>query len=419
VLRGSKRLKTHYAIVFAIEGSLLPFFPVYLAHQQGLTSSQIGIVIAVGATATLLTPVVATALADSRVDQRVMMLGMLLVGGAWLLLLQPLTGFVIALVLYLLFRLAFEPVKSLQDGYFFVWQRRQVESGVAPSGFHTVRVWGTAGYILPSIVLFAFVTAGGTISVTLAIAATFCVFGAVSSWYLENIGLRARGVEGRPRQLGSRKSVALALRRLASPGMRTFLLAVVLLSVTFAAYGAFYPLYLTDVVGIDDRWVGLVSAIGVAIEIVYMVAFGVLRRRYGLRSVLLFGAAAQATRMLVLWAYPSLTAALATQLLHGAPVLASQVAAKIHLDDRSDDRYRNTMQGLYMMLGPGLGRILGSAAAGQVARAGLLAVFAVFGGVGWLAVALLLWSFRTEDVADRRTGPDPEDTGEVDGDAAA
>lgn len=406
---GSKRLKTHYAIVFAVEGSLLPFLPVYLSRQQGLDSSQIGIVIAVGGAATLLTPIVATALADSRIDQRRMMVGMLLVGAAWLLLLQPLTGFWVALGFYLAFRLAFEPVKSLQDGYFFVWQRQRIEQGDASRGFHTVRVWGTAGFILPSIVLFAFITAGGTISVILAIAASFCMLGALTSWYLEDIGVRARGVEDRPRQLGSRQAAALALQRLARPGMRTFMAAAVLLSITFAAYGAFYPLYLTDVVGVDERWIGLVSSIGVAIEIVYMLAFGWLRRRFGLRAVLIAGACGHGIRMLALWAFPSLTTALATQLLHGAPVLASQVAAKIHLDDRSDDRYRNTMQGLYVMLGPGMGRIVGSVTAGQVARLGLLAVFATFGGLAWVAVALLLWAFRAEDAGEPRQGSDDAD----------
>ena len=58
------------------------------------------------------------------------------------------------LVLFAVYSLAFAATTSLQDGLNFLVQQQRIADGATTSPYHKTRVWGTVGFILPSLFLF-------------------------------------------------------------------------------------------------------------------------------------------------------------------------------------------------------------------------------------------------------------------------
>src|SRR5688500_19272023 len=54
-----------------------------------------------------------------------------------------------------------------------------------------------------------------------------------------------------------------------------------------AVHGAFYPIYLTERVGLDEKWIGQVSNLAVVIEIFFVFGCGALVARLGMKRLLL------------------------------------------------------------------------------------------------------------------------------------
>ena len=117
--------------------------------------------------AVVVTPVVTAALADTRVQGRTL-LGLMFAGsGLSLAWLAGAEGYWSILIAHGLFALAFAPVTSLQDGLYF---QRSAELAPGSSGnpgspgngnaagqvpdYHHVRVFGTFGFIAPSLILY-------------------------------------------------------------------------------------------------------------------------------------------------------------------------------------------------------------------------------------------------------------------------
>ena len=141
------------------------------------------------------------------------------------------------------------------------------------------------------------------------------------------------------------------------------------------AYYMFYPLYLTEQVGIRKEWVGLVSAVGVLIEIPLVLAFGWLVKWMGLRRLIILGIGCSALRLVLLAGSDHIAIAIGTQVLHGLTVLAMHIAPPIFLNHQAGDRFRNSIQGLYVMAVIGPSKIIGLLLAGQLADRGLQVMF--------------------------------------------
>jgi predicted MFS family arabinose efflux permease len=74
-------------------------------------------------------------------------------------------------------------------------------------------------------------------------------------------------------------------------------------------------------------------------------------------------------------------------------VLIVHVAPPIYLNHHAKDRYRNSMQGLFVML-TGSGRLIGSMVAGRLAQQELTHVFLVAAGLAVAAAGLFAFAFR-------------------------
>ncbi len=200
---------------------------------------------------------------------------------------------------------------------------------------------------------------------------------------------------------GGKLPTLAAVRALGSPGVRVFCLATFLLQLSAAAYYGFYPVYLTQSVGIEAQWIGLISNLGVLVEVGFMLGCGWLLRKVGMRWLLVLGAGAMAARFVLLGLSPTVVVAVGTQLLHGMTVLVIHVAPPIFLDRRAETGYRNSIQGLYAMAVYGVGRILGNLLAGWVGDAASLETVFLYAAGLCVAAAVLFVVAFAEATADR------------------
>ena len=413
-----RSLKAQYFCGFAVMGSVVPYAPVFL-EARGLSDFQIGVVIATTGVAILLTPVIITLLADTRFENRSMIattygLGLLGLAALW----QAHT-FTTLLLGYGLWAMGFWPLLPLQDGLNFAMRRRQTDAGQRDVPYHHVRVWGTIGFIVPSVLLWPVLYRGMPVGATLWSGMLFCLVGFGVTRLLPRVrqpvagqaqaSESAEAESSEPAEAASDEPASLdppektnrlptleAARRMREPQLLLFAIAMWLTHLANAAYYTFYPRYLTDdsLLQLGDHWVGVIANVGVVVEIFFMLGFGLFMRKLGLRWLMVVGSVAMAVRLGLLYAIPTVPIAVGTQLFHGISVLVLHVAPPVFINHHAGPSYRNSMQGFYAMSVFGTGRVIGYIAAGLIAELSLLGVFAYAMALCLLAAPLFYLAFH-------------------------
>src|SRR3954470_16976402 len=382
-----RSLKAMYFFIFALGGSVVPFISLYF-QQHGLKKDQIGYVQGVGAIAVVLSPILLTYLADSRLDARKILAGAMLVAAGALGGLYLGRGFVAMLLIYAIHMLAYVPLSTLQDGITFAVMKRREEQGLAVTPYHRIRVWGSMGFMLPSVILYFVVKK--TVTPILFVGGAFGIIGAITALMLPN-------PDGGQKKKDSRLPTMDAARRMFSGPLLIFCLASFLLNAGQAPYYTYYAIYLKEKVGIAQQWVGLISNIGVVVEISFMMGFAWLLRRWGLKKLMIVGAGCVAVRMLLMALWPTPAVAIGTQLFHGMTVLVLLIAPPVFLNQHAEDRFRHSMQGLYAMAVMGMGRIVGNLIAGPISRWSLQGVYGSAAVLSVISMGLLWVAFYEEE----------------------
>jgi PPP family 3-phenylpropionic acid transporter len=379
--------KAIYFFIFALGGSVVPFVSLYF-QQQGLRNDQIGYIQGVAAIAVVLSPILLTFLADARLDARRILAGAMLVASAALAGLYIGRGFLATLLIWAIHMLAYVPLSTLQDGITFAVMKRREEQGLAVTPYHRIRVWGSMGFMLPSVILYFVVKK--TVTPILFVGGAFGIIGAITALMLPN-------PDGGQKKKDSRLPTMDAARRMFSGPLLIFCLASFLLNAGQAPYYTYYALYLKEKAGIPQQWVGLISSLGVVVEIFFMLAFAMLLKKWGLKKLMIVGAGCVALRMLLMALWPFAAIAIGSQLLHGMTVLVLLIAPPVFLNQHAEDRFRHSMQGLYAMAVMGSGRIVGNLIAGPISKWSLQGVYASAALLSVIAMALLWVAFYEEE----------------------
>lgn len=388
-----RALKSQYFLSYAVMGCVVPFISLFF-RDIGLGNTLIGYIMALSSLAMVISPVIVTFLADSRLDPRRIMAVALTLCAAALLAMLLTRSFAWVFFTYGLYTLLFVSVAPLQDGVNFSIQQRRREAGQPPVDFHHIRVWGSIGYIVPSFLLFWLFRHGFPIESIIPAGAAVALLATLSSFVLPNPKpVEPQASAPQPPGAASMPTLAAAKILLGRP-LLVFCTAIFLIQMAMASYYTFYPLYLTERVGIDKQWVGLISTIGVVVEIGFMLCFGRIIRALGLRNLMLIGVACMVLRLVLLAAFPTAPVAIGQQLLHGIHVLVLLVAPPVFLNQHADDRYRHSLQGLFAMIMVGVARSIGSLIAGPIAHWSLTGVYWYAAGVCAAALLLLFAAFH-------------------------
>lgn len=383
-------VRWQYFLVYGIHGCLLPYLAV-LYRERGFDSLEIGQLFAASSAAVIISPVIMTALADAAIDPRRIVGASLGLSVIFLLLMSQAQTFWYTLVLWSAQSLVIMPMLPLLDGLNFAIQQRRIDAGLAPMPYHQVRVWGTIGFIVPGLILFGLMRLGVSTGGVLIGGAVMALLGLINSLLLPD----PRAAE--MKQMGRTKKglpTLGALRAITERHMLAFCAALFLAHMAMAAMYTFYPLYMTEALGVEKAWLGPITNVGVFVEIFFILGLGWLTAKLGLRWLLIGCLGAAGIRLLLLWAFPNVWVGVASQAFYGLTVLGVHVIPAMFLNTQAEERFRHSIQGLYTMLIMGVARVTGSWVAGEVADLDVVRLFGYAGLMCVAATVIVWWAFH-------------------------
>lgn len=386
-------VRLQYFLAYGLFGAVLPYVSVFF-KSRGLSDLQVGYAYSIWSAAFVLSPVLVTLAADTKADPRRLMVLDLALSAITLLALGFVRGVGPILGVWALHCLAAFPLMPLMDGVCFSLQRRREEHGLFVRPFHQMRVWGSVGYMTPGILLYVLLGRGMSIQGALMSGAAFAILSAIQALFLED---PRAATSNEPSAVGPSKLPTLgAAAVLLQPALLGFAAAVFLGQMATTIYGAYYAIYLTDTghVGLAPRWVGIVTNLGVIVEIIFISSTGRLVEWCGLRPLMALSLLFVAARMglLAISSHPAV--GIGTQLFHGVQMVGLTIAPQMFADRLATDRMRHSMQGVLILL-IGLGRAAGGVTGGMFARHGLSNAF-VYSAVLCVAAAICLLAFNAD-----------------------
>lgn len=342
------RMSLFYGASFLVIGLYLPYFPVWL-HWRGLSSGEIGLIVALPSFARIIGTPVATLLADRIGDPRRMVRLLALYTLVCFALLPLATTPQLILVLILLYGLAGPSILPLAEAVAL--------SGVRTGGldYGRMRLWGSVSFILASALGGAAVKAFGPgIIQWLIIGASLLTL--TAAWSLPRADVSPAANE---RERGAGAGFGEALQVLTTPSFAVFLLATALAQSSHALFYAFGTLHWRSL-GISEAMIGLLWSVGVIAEILL---FAWARRplaRLGPTGLIMLGALAAVLRWSGMAFDPPLAVLFALQALHGLSFGAAHLGAIHFMSAHVPARLSATAQGLYSTatVGIGMGTVL-------------------------------------------------------------
>lgn len=351
-------IRRQFFLTFAVMGSVLPLLTVFLREEGGFSFLQIGVAMSFMAVPTLCSPVVTTLLADRDIDPRKILAASFVFSAVALGLIYFSSSFVLTLAFFFVHGLSFVAIMPLQDGYFFSVAAEAAKEGRREPVYSATRVWGTAGFILPSLVMFYPLSIGMPVGSILPCAVLFCLLGLANAFTLPPVRRGCRPEGGLPTR-EALKTIFGKEARWLSIGLFFALMAA-------TSFYAFVGNFFDEVVGISPRYIAIIFNLGVLVEVGCTVAMPWLQRRIRLKGIVVLGLACMTLRMVMLAVFPTVAASVAVQVLHGFEVLALYIVPVVFLNRLARDEFRNSIQGVYTMTVVGAARVIGGVAAGCV-----------------------------------------------------
>jgi PPP family 3-phenylpropionic acid transporter len=302
--RFAGRLALFYGATFAVVGTYLPFFTVWL-RAIGIDASWIGVIIAVPSVTrfTILPFITATAERRQALRGALIVTAIATVAGFTLLgtLRQPLAVFIV----FALTACAWTPMVPLTDGYAL--------KAVARFGLNygPLRLWGSAAFVVGAL------AAGALVDVIAAENLIWIIAGVAALGALASFGLKPLEEPTRAPAAAARPAALLR-----SPGFLTIIVAAALIQGSHAAYYTFASIAWQGS-GYGGMTIAGLWVLGVAAEI----AVFALSPRFTLSPALLmvFGALSAVARWLIVAQNPPLGMLAVVQLLHGLTYGLTQV----------------------------------------------------------------------------------------------
>lgn len=340
---GAVPLAVFYGLYFAATGITLPFLPAYF-ESLNFSGSEIGVLLALQPTFTLVVPPVWGWLAD-RFGRADLVLSALAVGAALgfapLLFAEHFLTAAAAMAAYAFFA---SSITTVIDS--LALQRVALHGGA----FSRIRLFGSVGFVLSSTLVGVSIARIDSTVVVVALAL-------MVSYALWSRTVRARAVPVPPRH----PFAGLALLR--HRDLALMLIASALHWIASAPYHGIFSIHVTAI-GLDPWVVGICAGLGVLAEIGVMFAYPRFADRIAPRHVLFVSFAASAIRWLGISLVDDAASLIALSLLHGLSFGSFYVAAVAFVARRVPDSLRASGQALMVSITFGVGGVVGYLGAG-------------------------------------------------------
>ncbi len=371
------RLSGFYLFYFALLGTLLPYWTLYL-QSLGLGAAAIGWLMGILHVSRVLAPNVWGWLADLTGRRvAIVRLGAL---ASWICFVAifwqtEALGIAVVMALFSFFWNAVLPQFEVITLNYLGENRAQ---------YSRIRLWGSVGFIL-AVVLVGWLLDWISIAYLPLMVLVLLVL----------IWLNALLIDARAEQLTQETGRAGAIGPiLRQPQVLVFFLVCFLVQLSHGPYYTFYSVMMQDL-GYDRGQIGLLWALGVVAEVVLFALMPRLLEHFSLRGILLVSLALCVLRWsLTAWFSEQLMVMLFAQLLHAATfgsVHAVGIALVQHYFSPST---QGRGQALFSSLGFGAGGALGAVLAGQLWNDWGAQTFVLAAGVSVLAIVLAsIWIY--------------------------
>ena len=367
------RLSALYGGMFLVIGIMMPFWPVWL-EAKGLTSSEIGLIIAAGSIVRVFVGPFTARIADRTGERKRPMVVLSILGLLMFLPFAIVDSFWAILILQAFFAGVFGPMMPLSESL--------TMTGAKQDGldYGRIRLWGSITFIIGASGVGFFLRGAEPELIWTSITIAFGMF-ALAVFCIPDYRLT-------PAKPGS-----TPIRQVLSD--KTFLIFIAATACIQGSHGLMYTFGTLNWlrIGFDEGVIGLLWAEGVVAEVILFVfAAGVVRKIGPARLIALAGLAA-----LIRWTAMGITDDLSLtvvlQLLHAFTFGAAHLGAVYFISERMPEDVSATAQTLYALTVSGLGIGLTSYVSGHLYEAFAAQAYfamAMMGGLGML----LAWHIR-------------------------
>lgn len=360
-----------YLVMYAGVGAYSPYLTLYL-HRLGISSAEIGLLMAVSPLVTLLSQPVWGLAADWRQNRRstlLFILGGVTVASLLLSQVRMIWALALALGLLALFQGSLMPIADAMT----------LDEVVRDGGDYSGRrLYGSLGFALTA-------TGAGWLFTRVDLRNIFILYAgfAALAWLVirQMPHRRAAGPTwGRSwaevRELG------------AAGGLWAFLAVAALVAVTNQAHSAFFSIYL-DALKARSSVIGFTWTLAALVETPVFYFVGHLLNRFGVRRVAVLGVGLFAARFFLYSVARTPWQVVAVQVLAGVTFGIYQSAAVTLVGELAPPALRATSQTLFAAVTGGLAAILGSVVGGQIVeRFGPVFLYRINAGVALVATLL-------------------------------
>jgi PPP family 3-phenylpropionic acid transporter len=342
----ARRLSAFYFFYFAILGSILPFWSLYL-RQIGFNAEEIGQLTALMVATKIISPFLWGWLADKT--------------GKRLSLIRLTSIFSTLLFGGFLFRQDFVWFAATTISFSFFWNASlpQFEAATLfhleaePQRYSRIRLWGSIGFIAAVLGVGRFLDDFNILLLPYIIIALL-----LCNWLVALCTPEARVIPHQP-------EAKPLLKILLSGEVLAFLLVYMLLQVSHGPYYVFYSVYLAEH-GYNTTNTGLLWALAVCSEILMFIAVSWLLKLFSVRALLLGSLVLSTVRwFLIAYLADSLPVLILAQTLHAATFGVAHVVAIQLLFKYFGKQHQGKGQAFYTSLSFGLGGMLGSLYSGH------------------------------------------------------
>lgn len=227
--------------------------------------------------------------------------------------------------------------------------------------FPFVRVFGTLGWIFAGVIV-SYLLQGDTTPLPMYVAGAGGILMGMYCFTLPNVPPKGSG-----KKISVRDIVGLdALKQLNSRPFVIFVIGLLLISIPFASYFAYVPIFL-KAAGITSP--AFKMTFGQMSEVIFLILMPWFFRRLGIKWVLILGLSAWTLRyaLFAFGATDAVTGMLILGiLLHGACYDFVYVAGQVYIDQKASPAIRAQAQGFFVLISYGVGQGLGTLAAGAI-----------------------------------------------------
>ncbi len=334
-----------YFFSYAVYGVALPYLPLVF-HEMGFDDSAISLCLLGLGIAALLSPALTAHIADRHLPWNKIMAALFIGSCGSSLLWLYISSIIGAFVATLMFFVFLVPTVGLVDAYTL----RILSKLDKPPAFHTLRVLGSVGFIVPTLVL-------GLVQLYLPIHAQSlivlcsgtCVLAALAA-----LGLPPTSPAAKPNILPIREALTAAWSR----PLRDYMIGCGLGSTALSMLYVILPRLLQEM-GQSTVRIGFIINFGVAMETLLIIYSGKIIKRFGVELLAHFAIIAVCVRMLILATTKSTGPIIVSQLLHGPIVLGFFICGVLLVSRSAKDSFRFSLQSIYTMIMLGISRIVG------------------------------------------------------------